>query len=134
MADEPTFGSPTFAGLPAGTLADLKPGQVAVFGASEATPYDPAEASHSALAPGAIRAASTLLAGQLKQHDFDVDATLVGEGRPVESVGVDLTDVRTRTKDAAGNHERIAAAVSRILAAGAAPLVPDTARIVAPSP
>ena len=123
MVTDPAFEYPTLAGLPVGTLDNVRAGQVAVFGASEATPYDPAEASHSALAPGAIRAASKLLAGQLKQHDFDLGGTLVDTERPIEALGVDLADVRTRPRDAAGNRERIAAATARVLAAGAVPLV-----------
>jgi agmatinase len=123
MAQPIPFEYPTLLGLPVGTVDDLTPGQVAVFGASEATPYDAAEASHSALAPGAIRAASKVLAGQLKQHDFDLDATLLTEERPVEWLGLDLADVRTRVRDAEGNRQRIAAATTRILAAGAVPLL-----------
>jgi agmatinase len=123
MADRPAFEYPTLAGVPTGTLDLVRPGQVAVFGASEATPYDAAEASHSALAPGAIRAASKLLAGQLKQHDFDLRRTLVSDAAPIEAIGIDLGDVRTRPRDAAGNRERIAAATAAILAAGGVPLV-----------
>ncbi|WP_174291859.1 arginase family protein [Sphingomonas bacterium] len=123
MAKRIPFEYPTLAGLPIGMIDDLRPGQVAVFGAAEATPYDAAEASHSALAPAAIRAASKALAGQLKQHDFDLGATLVTPERPIEAIGVDLADVKTRVRDAAGNRERIAAATARVLAAGAVPLV-----------
>lgn len=117
------FEYPTLLGLPTGTIDDLAPGRVAVFGASEATPYDPAEASHSALAPGAIRAASKALAGQLKQHDFDLGATLITPERPIEAIGIDLGDVKTRVRDAAGNRARIAAATAAVLAAGAVPIV-----------
>ena len=123
MARRIPFEYPTLTGLPVGTISDLRPGHVAVFGASEATPYDAAVASHSALAPGAIRAASKALAGQLKQHDFDLGATLVTPERPIEAIGIDLADVKTRVRDAKGNRERIAAATARILAAGASPLV-----------
>lgn len=117
------FEYPTLCGLPVGTLDDVHAGQVVVFGASEATPYDPAEASHSALAPGAIRAASKALAGQLKQQDFDLGATLVTAERPIEAIGIDLGDVKTRVRDAEGNCARIEAAVARVLTAGALPLV-----------
>jgi agmatinase len=123
MSKAVDFEYPTFAGLPVGRLDDLAPGQVAVFGASEATPYDAAVASHSAQAPGAIRAASKALAGQLKQHDFDTGRTLLSEERPIKWVGRDLGDVKTRVRDAAGNRSRITAATVGILAAGAFPLV-----------
>lgn len=123
MSKAVDFEYPTFAGLPVGRLDDLAPGQVAVFGASEATPYDAAVASHSAQAPGAIRAASKALAGQLKQHDFDTGRTLLSEERPIKWVGRDLGDVKTRVRDAVGNRSRITAATAGILAAGAFPLV-----------
>lgn len=38
MSTSLSFEYPTLAGLPTGTIADLSAGQVAVFGASEATP------------------------------------------------------------------------------------------------
>ena len=121
-----SFTRPTFMGLPAGGLDDLEPGRVAVFGAAEATPYDPAEASHSATAPGAIRAASTLFAGQLRQHDFDLGATPLpfprNEG-DARWIGVDLGDVKTSPKDAADNCATITAAVRAVLEAGAVPVV-----------
>ena len=123
MTQPPAFEYPTLAGLPVGTIDDLRPGHIAVFGASEATPYDAAAASHSALAPGAIRAASKALAGQLKQHDFDLGATLLTEERPVDWLGCDLGDVRTRVREAAANREAITAATAGILSAGAVPLV-----------
>lgn len=123
MSKAVDFEYPTFAGLPVGRLDDLAPGQVAVFGASEATPYDAAVASHSAQAPGAIRAASKALAGQLKQHDFDTGRTLLSEERPIKWVGRDLGDVKTRVRDAVDNRSRITAATAGILAAGAFPLV-----------
>ncbi|WP_267395741.1 MULTISPECIES: arginase family protein [unclassified Sphingomonas] len=117
------FEYPTLTDLPIGTINDLTPGQVAVFGASEATPYDAAVASHSAQAPGAIRAASKALAGQLKQYDFDLGTTLLTDNRTTEWLGVDLGDVKTRVRDAAGNRSRIKAATASILAAGAVPLI-----------
>ena len=120
------FTYPTFMGLPIGRLEDVAAGKVAVFGAAEATPYDPAEASHSALASGAIRAASKLFAGQLRQHDFDLGATPLpfpqDEGDP-GWIGVDLGDVATKPKDAAGNRAAITAATRAVLDAGAAPVV-----------
>jgi agmatinase len=114
---------PTFMGLPPGDLDELSPGCIAVFGAAEATPYDPAEASHSAGAPGAVRAASKLFAGQLKQHDFDLGRTLLEGDRKPGWIGVDLGDVRTRPGDAAGNRARITKLTADVLASGALPIV-----------
>lgn len=114
---------PTFLKLPLVTLADLKGAPVAVLGASEATPYDAAVRSHSADAPGAIRAASQQYAGQTKQHDFDLGRTLLPKGVAGERVGVDLGDIATKLDDAVGNRARIAETVAGVLAAGAKPLV-----------
>lgn len=118
-----TTGFPTFLRLPAATLDDLPATPVVVLGAAEATPYDPARRSHSADAPGAIRAASQQFAGQVFQHDFDLDATLLTKGERREAIGVDAGDVMTKVQDAAGNRHRIAAAVEQVLAAGALPVV-----------
>jgi len=121
------IGFSTFLGLPHAAPDALDGAPVAILGASEATPYDPAEASHSAEAPAAIRAASRQFRGQLRQHDFDLDATpLNGELTPDNlrrAIGVDLGDVRTTPKDAEGNRARIRDAVAAVLTAGAAPLV-----------
>lgn len=119
---DPT-GHPTFLKLPSAALDALPDTPVVVLGASEATPYDAAVASHSATAPGAIRAASQALAGQVFQHDFDLDRTLLRKGEERVRIGVDAGDVRTDVKDAPGNRARIAAAVARVLAAGAKPVV-----------
>lgn len=119
-------GFPTFLGLPHAAPDAIGDAPAAVFGASEATPYDPAEASHSADAPGAIRAASRQFRGQLRQYDFDLEAAPVdGELTPekLRRIGVDLGDVRTTVKDAAGNRDRIQALTAAVLAEGAAPLV-----------
>lgn len=118
-----TTGFPTFLRLPAATLDDLPDMPVVVLGAAEATPYDPARRSHSADAPGAIRAASQQFAGQVFQHDFDLGATLLEKGAPREQVGVDIGDVVTKLHDSGGNRHRIAAAVERVLAAGSRPVV-----------
>ncbi|NTS65775.1 arginase family protein [Sphingomonas sp. HHU CXW] len=118
-----TTGFPTFLRLPAATLDDLPDTPVVVLGAAEATPYDPAQRSHSADAPGAIRAASQQFAGQVSQHDFDLNATLLTKGADPVSVGVDIGDVVTKVQDADGNRHRIAAAVEQVLDAGALPVV-----------
>lgn len=123
MARRIPFTYPTFMGLPVGMLSDLKTGDIAVLGAAEATPYDPAEASHSATAPAAIRDASRLFAGQVSQHDFDLGRTLLPKDADRRSIGIDLGDVETKVRDARRNRQRITGAVARVLEAGAIPIV-----------
>jgi agmatinase len=119
-------GFPTFMGLPHRPLDRLDGAPVVVLGASEAAPYDPATASHSAGAPGSIRAASQGFKGQLRQHDFDLGWTPLpfppdrGDGG---WIGADAGDVPTKPGDAAGNRRRIESAVRAVLDAGARPLV-----------
>ena len=114
--------SPRFIGLPPADLDDLGRPSLVVLGASEASPYAKGVASHAARAPAALRAASMLFAGSLVQHDFDIDRTFFpakGEYRGM----VDAGDVPTTTYDAAGNRTAITAAVARVLAAGAVPVM-----------
>lgn len=111
-----------FCKLPSANLAALKDVSVAVFGASEASPYKPEAPSHSANAPAAVRKASAAFAGQLRQFDFDLEATLFGGGG--ETFGmVDCGDVPTDPRDAEGNRRRITEATRAIVQAGAAPLL-----------
>ncbi len=113
---------PTFAALPAADLDTLDRPSIVLFGASEATPYDDGEPSHSADAPTAIRAASQGFARQLSQIDFDLGFTPFPD--PADARGVvDLGDVDTRPEDAAGNRERIEATTRAVLAAGGVPIV-----------
>lgn len=111
---------PTFIGAPPATLDELGDARIAVFGASEATPYGD-EPSHSARAPAAIREASLGFAGQLGQLDFDLDATPFPKAK-VTGV-VDLGDLLTRVAKPRANRERIREATAGILAAGAVPIV-----------
>jgi agmatinase len=113
---------PTFAKLPAADLSSLKDTRIVVFGASEATPYDPAEASHSADAPAAVRMASRAFAEQLAQLDFDLGFAPFPDPGDARGV-VDIGDIETTPADAAGNRERIEAATRAVLAAGAVPIV-----------
>ena len=112
-----------FAGLPARAQTDLEGAKVAILGIAEASPYDPSQPSHSALAPAAIRRASRLFVGQTQQLDFDTGATLFEN--PAETRGiVDLGDLDgLRLTDAPANRARITEAVRAILDAGAVPVV-----------
>ncbi|MGN7159687.1 arginase family protein [Sphingomonas sp. SAFR-052] len=113
---------PTFAALPAAELDTLGRPSIALFGASEATPYDDGEPSHSADAPAAVRAASLGFARQLSQIDFDLGFTPFPDPNGARGV-VDLGDVDTRPEDATGNRERIEATTRAVLAAGAVPIL-----------
>ncbi len=113
---------PTFAALPAADLDSLGSPTIVLFGASEATPYDPAEPSHSADAPAAIRIASREFARQLGQLDFDLGFVPFPDPDDARGV-VDVGDIATSSDDAPGNRERIEAATRTVLAAGAVPIV-----------
>ncbi len=113
---------PTFAALPAADLDTLNAARVVVFGASEATPYNSAEPSHSADAPAAIRGASLGFARQLSQIDFDLGFPPFPDPKDARGV-VDVGDIDTSPEDAEGNRDRIAAATRAVLAAGAVPIV-----------
>ncbi len=113
---------PTFAALPAADLDSVGSPTIVLFGASEATPYDPAEPSHSADAPAAIRIASREFARQLGQLDFDLGFAPFPDPDDARGV-VDVGDIATSPDDATGNRERIEAATRTVLAAGAVPIV-----------
>lgn len=106
----------TFLGVP--FVADPAGADVAVIGASHATPYTPGRPSHAAGAPGAIRAALGWYGADTTRWDFDTGTPLLGG-----AALVDLGDVPGELFDGAANRRAIAAAVGRALSAGAVPLV-----------
>jgi agmatinase len=112
----------TFADLPHGALSGLDAVRVAIIGASEASPYEADKPSHSANAPQALREASAKFAGQLRQYDFDLEASLFGPDG--ETFGmVDCGNIPTDRGDAAGNRQRITDATRRIVQSGAVPVI-----------
>lgn len=113
---------PTFAALPAADIDALNQPSIVLFGASEATPYDDGEPSHSAEAPAAIRAASMGFARQLSQIDFDLGFTPFPDPDDARGV-VDVGDVDTTPENAAGNRARIEATTLAALNAGAVPIL-----------
>ena len=112
----------TFCKLPAADCAALPDISIAVFGASEASPYSADKPSHSATAPAAMRAASQSFAGQLRQFDFDLEGSLFGPDGETWGM-VDCGDVPTDRHDAQGNRRRITQATRAILAAGGTPVI-----------
>ena len=113
--------SATFAGMPAGDLANLSGCNVAIIGASEGSPYQTGQSSHAANAPAALRQASQKFARQLRQYDWDLGGVLPSAD---EDTGIrDCGDVATDPFDAPGNRRRITDATRAILEAGAAPII-----------
>jgi agmatinase len=110
----------TFAGFPACRELTALEADIAILGAEHATPYVAGEASHSAGAPAALRAAIADYAAELDHYDFDLGGPILGEGG---ARVVDCGDLPGDPAAPAANRERITAAVGRILEAGAVPLV-----------
>ena len=110
----------TFAGFPAcQDLSDLD-ADIAILGAEHATPYVAGEASHSAGAPAALRAAMADYAPELDHYDFDLGGPILGDGG---ARVVDCGDLPGDPAAPEANREAITAAVRRILEAGAVPVV-----------
>jgi agmatinase len=105
---------PTFAGYPAS--ADPIGASIGVLGIPEGTPYTAGQSSHSAGAPGALRAILKGYATAPEQYDFDIEGL-----RP--SGIVDCGDLVGDPSDPAGTRERIQVAVARLLEAGVVPVV-----------
>ncbi len=112
----------TFIDLPEADFDDLDGARVVVFGASEASPYVPGEASHSADGPATLRKASAQFGKSLGQYDFDLDATMFPD-RDDKNGCVDAGDVPTNAWEAEANRARITAATRKVLAAGAVPIL-----------
>jgi agmatinase len=105
----------TFFGLPSFDGEDV---DIVIFGADTATPY-PSVGAYCAQGAVAIRAATTDLAANLGHVNFDLGAPVLPRG----VFAADGGDLHTEAGDAAGNRARIEAAVSRVVARGAVPVV-----------
>lgn len=111
-------GVETFMGLPRCTdLAQLG-ARIVLLGADGCTPY-PSVGSYCAGGPAAIRAAGAAYAANLSHMNFDLGGPVL----PADVVAVDAGDLPQDDADPAGNRDRIHAAVSRILAQGAVPML-----------
>ena len=114
-----------FGGQPKGGFFDLPlvaPGtiddaDIVVVGAPSATPYA-SVGNYCADAPDAIRQAFGW-PGVIGHHDFDLDGRILADGVSA----IDWGNLDYSEFDFAGNRETIRDQVSRILAAGAVPLV-----------
>jgi len=109
----------TFLGVDDCTLDHLPDGcDIVVLGAPCATPYDWV-GPYCKDAPGAIRHASGTYASSRHHHNFDLDGPQVPDG----SLVVDGADIGWDAATPAANRDAIRAAVRRVLAAGAVPIV-----------
>ena len=108
----------TFLGLPGGSLDRLAGASAVILGAPAATPY-PSVGPYCAGGPAAIRAGIANWAGARDHCDFDLGGRMIPEG----VTALDCGDLAYDAADAAGNRDRITAAITRILNAGAVPVV-----------
>jgi agmatinase len=111
----------TFLGVEAcDVFAGVLNADVIIFGASDATPHDPGQASHAAAAPDAIRSALASYAADLARWDFD-------QGSPMLDTAslrvLDHGNLPTNPAKPEENRAMIAAAAKAVLAAGAVPVV-----------
>ena len=111
---------PTFLGFPAADLGALLEANIAILGARHGTPYEPGADNDCAIAPAAMRQASSGYAGLLDHYDFDLAAPLLGKtGARV----VDCGDVEGNAHDGEANCAAITAATRAVLKAGASPVL-----------
>ncbi len=110
----------TFLDFPSGKAGPTLDADIAILGASHATPYR-TDSSPCASAPAALRTRINRQADKLEHHDFDLGGPLLGDASAIRVV--DCGDVPCDPSDAPGNRERIASAVNAILEAGAVPIV-----------
>lgn len=110
-------GVETFMGVPRCDDLDAPDAAVALLGAPCATPY-PSVGAYCAGAPSAIRAASSAYAANRAHVNFDLGREALPEGTLVDCGDLDFDPA-----DGPGNRERIQDAVSRLVAAGATPVL-----------
>jgi agmatinase len=108
----------TFLDLPSATLAEAARADIAIFGASTATPY-PAVGAYCANAPQAIRAGIANWAGARDNMDFDLGGRMLPKGISA----VDCGNLAIDPNDAIGNRAKITAAVRTLIEGGAVPVV-----------
>lgn len=118
------MSEPTFLGLPLVEPDQLGPGaaDVAILGIPFGVPYPtPGLTAGCADAPAAVRARSQRLGRFADHHDFDLDGPMLVGTPPLRIV--DAGDVAGSPVDGDGNAARAEAAVTKLLDAGAVPLI-----------
>jgi agmatinase len=106
-----------FMGLPV-VAPEAVAGGIAVIGAEGCTAY-PSVGFYCAGGPAAIRAGAAPYATNAAHVNFDLGGPMLPEG----AVAVDCGDVAVDPGDAAGNRERIGAAIAGLVAKGAVPVL-----------
>ncbi len=121
LTDPIPDGQPTFLGVPRCADVETLDADVAVLGVPHGVPYGgDGRPAPSAAATRTVRAQSARFADELAHHDFTFGGEIFA-GREVRIV--DCGDVAGRPDDTTGNVRRAEAAVHRILARGAFPLI-----------
>lgn len=98
----------------------VKEADAVVFGAPHGTPYQNIDNKPYATAPDVLRAVLEDDARWIDHWDFDLGGPLLGDG---EFIVADAGNLKTSSLDGSGNRLLINQAVSRILDAGAIPLM-----------
>lgn len=98
----------------------VKEADAVVFGAPHGTPYQGIDNKPYATAPDVLRAVLEEDARWIDHWDFDLGGPLLGDG---EFMVADAGNLKTSSLDGSGNRLLINQAVSRILDAGAIPLM-----------
>ena len=109
----------TFLGLPGCTDLDALQAKTAIFGAPIVTPYRRV-GSYCHDAPTAIRKGIAGYGANLDHFDFDLGRPIFGEGPPT---AVDCGDLACSEDDYAANRQLVRATASKILSAGAVPIL-----------
>ena len=110
----------TFAGFTFCTALEKLSADIAIIGIPYGVPYEASKPPDSLNAPAAIRRESSQYPDDLVAWDFDLDGTLLGStGARV----VDCGDLRGSQSEPLENQKSAAAAIQKILASGAIPLV-----------
>jgi len=91
-----------------------------IFGAPHGTPYQPIDNEPYAATPDTLRGALKDDFEMVEHWDFDLGGPVLGDR---DFKLADAGNLPTTSKDGEGNREKIAEATSRIVAAGAVPLM-----------
>ena len=121
LTASPKTGHATFLYSELATDLDGLKADIAYLGIPYGEPYSVADmANDQSTMPGAMRRASDRIVRSIERYDFDIGGPLY-DGRPIRAV--DCGDVVAEPSDPTAHGKRAEAAVRKILAAGALPIV-----------